>query len=98
VRSISAAARRIGSAAAMSSRSRTVESSRTCPMNWRMIPSPPERVTTARREPGRSPAMIRISVVLPVPFGPMSAVRAALADPQVHLAQQRPPVRQAIST
>ena len=42
------------------------------PMNWRMTPRPPLEVT----EPDcgvRSPATSRISVVLPAPFGPISA-------------------------
>ena len=42
------------------------------PMNWRMTPSPPLAVTVP--DCGAwSPAMSRISVVLPAPFGPTSA-------------------------
>src|SRR5580765_7985853 len=75
VRSTSAAAWRTGAGATDTSRSLTVESSRTVPMNWRITPSPPERVT-APSWGARSPAMIRPSVVLPVPLGP---IRATLA-------------------
>ncbi len=75
VRSISSAAERIRSGATETSRSRTVVSSRTLPMNWRMTPRPPERVT-APSCAAMSPAMIRVSVVLPVPLGPMRATLA----------------------
>ena len=61
--------------ATVSSRSRTVEASRTWPTNWRITPSPPLRVT-APPCASRSPAMIRSSVVLPVPLGPISATVA----------------------
>jgi hypothetical protein len=50
-----------------------VESSRTCPTNWRMMPMFPDRPITPSSGV-RSPAMMRKSVVLPVPLGPISAV------------------------
>ncbi len=42
------------------------------PMNCRITPSEPDRVT-APPSAARSPATIFSSVVLPVPFGPISA-------------------------
>ena len=44
-------------------------------MNWRMTPTPPVRATVPAAG-GRSPAIMRSSVVLPVPFAPTSAVLA----------------------
>ena len=73
--SISAAAPRTGCGETETRRSRTVVSSRTLPMNCRMTPSPPLRVT-APSDAVRSPASIRSSVVFPVPLGPMSATFA----------------------
>ncbi len=56
-------------------KSRTVVSSRTEPMNWRITPSPPSLVT-APTCGVMSPATIRSSVVLPVPLAPTSATLA----------------------
>ena len=50
-----------------------MESSRTWPTNWRMMPMFPERPMTPSSGI-RSPEMIRNSVVLPVPLGPIRAV------------------------
>ncbi len=46
--------------------------SRTLPMNCRITPSPPE-LATLPSTGCRSPAISRISVVFPAPFGPTSA-------------------------
>ena len=71
--SSAAAAARIGSGDTDSSRSRTVEVSRTEPMNCGITASPPDRLT-APSSAVSSPVMIRNRVVLPVPLGPISAV------------------------
>ena len=70
-----AAACWIASGATPSSRSRTVEESRTEPTNWRITPSPPDREMLPLCG-FRSPAMILVSVVLPDPFAPTSATLA----------------------
>ena len=63
-------------------------------MNWRMTPSPPERVT-APSCAAMSPAMIRVSVVLPVPLGPMRATLAPSPTRTETSLSRRPAVRQA---
>jgi Tfp pilus assembly protein PilX len=57
------------------SRSLTVDSSRTEPINWRITPSPPV-IETAPLSGLMSPQIIRIKVVLPEPFGPINATLA----------------------
>ena len=51
------------------------EPAATIPMNWRITPRPPERAITPDCT-GISPATIRRRVVLPAPFGPISAILA----------------------
>ena len=65
-------------------------SSRTLPMNWRMTPSPPLRVT-APSDAVRSPARMRSNVVFPVPFGPMSATLAPSPTRKVTSRRSRRP-------
>ena len=55
--------------------SRTVVVSRTEPMNWRITPSPPV-IATVPSSGEISPQIMRISVVLPDPLGPISATFA----------------------
>jgi hypothetical protein len=71
--STAAAARRTGSGDTDSSRSRTVDESRTDPMNCGITPRLPDR-TTPPSCAGISPEAMRRTVVFPVPLGPISAV------------------------
>src|SRR5665648_137101 len=70
----SAAAARTADGASEASRSRTERSSSIRPTVWRMMPRPP--LCTTAPVWSTSPATIRSSVVLPAPFGPISAIRA----------------------
>ena len=78
------------------SRSRTDDSSRTEPTNWRITPSPPDRPT----EPScgsMSPATSRSRVVLPAPLAPTSATFAPSPTRKETSRQQAPPVRQVVA-
>ena len=70
-----AAASRIRFGATEIKSSRTLVSSRTDPMNWRITPRPPV-IATAPSSGFKSPQIMRIKVVLPDPFGPISATLA----------------------
>ena len=82
-----------GRAPPSTSRSRTVVSSRTLPMNWRITPRPPLRVT-APSDAVRSPARIRSRVVLPVPLGPIRATLAPSPTRKVTSRSSASPVGQ----
>ncbi|CAB5008806.1 unannotated protein [freshwater metagenome] len=69
------AAIRIFSCETETNKSLTVEPSRTVPINWRITPKPPE-IATFPFSGAKSPEIILTSVVLPEPFGPISATLA----------------------
>ena len=73
------------------SRSRTVESSRTCPTNWSHHAEPAGERDDALIAARARRRMIRSSVVLPAPFGADERDRGALADAEGDLIEQGPP-------